>query len=212
MKDGADGEVCFEIFEGLFDGHELDVVLPKSRGIAFDEIGAQQIAAFTAADFTQLAAVEREGEVGRGLLDRDVGQAPGDRSLGTSGPQLHQQLFGLCCKPRRSGGMRFGREGRAVSDFKGRHFEGEIVLWAVRWYCRYGVSYRDLEQMMGERGVSVDHSTIIRWVQKYAPEIEKRLRWQWRRPRSTSWRIDETYVKVRGRWPTSTAPSTSSGT
>jgi hypothetical protein len=58
------------------------------------------------------------------------------------------------------------------------HFEGEIVLWAVRWYCRYGVSYRDLEQMMGERGVSVDHSTIYRWVQKYAPEIEKRLRWQ----------------------------------
>src|SRR5271169_631042 len=106
----------------------------------------------------------------------------------------------LCCKPRRSGGMRFGREGRAVSDFKGRHFEGEIVLWAVRWYCRYGVSYRDLEQMMGERGVSVDHSTIFRWVQKYAPEIEKRLRWQWRRPRSTSWRIDETSVKVRGRW------------
>jgi IS6 family transposase len=87
-----------------------------------------------------------------------------------------------------------------VSDFKGRHFEGEIVLWAVRWYCRYGVSYRDLEQMMGERGVSVDHSTIYRWVQKYAPEIEKRLRWQWRRPRSTSWRIDETYVKVRGKW------------
>ena len=45
-----------------------------------------------------------------------------------------------------------------MSDFKGRHFEGETVLWAVRWYCRYGVSYRDLEQMMGERGVSVDHS------------------------------------------------------
>jgi IS6 family transposase len=54
-----------------------------------------------------------------------------------------------------------------MSDFKGRHFEGELVLWAVRWYCRYGVSYRDLEQMMGERGVSVDHSTIYRWVQKY---------------------------------------------
>lgn len=61
-----------------------------------------------------------------------------------------------------------------MSDFKGRHFEGEIVLWAVRWYCRYGVSYHDLEQMMSERGVSVDHSTIYRWVQKYAPEIEKR--------------------------------------
>ncbi len=87
-----------------------------------------------------------------------------------------------------------------MSDFKGRHFEGEVVLWAVRWYCRYGVSYRDLEQMMGERGVSVDHSTIYRWVQKYAPEIEKRLRWRWRGPRSTSWRIDETYVRVRGQW------------
>ena len=87
-----------------------------------------------------------------------------------------------------------------MSDFKGRHFEGEIVLWAVRWYCRYGVSYRDLEQMMGERGVSVDHSTIYRWVQKYAPEIERRLRWQWRQPRSTSWRVDETYIKVRGKW------------
>ena len=61
-----------------------------------------------------------------------------------------------------------------MSDFKGRHFEGEIVLWAVRWYCRHGVSYRYLEQMMGERGVSVDHSTIYRWVQKYAAEIQKR--------------------------------------
>lgn len=53
---------------------------------------------------------------------------------------------------------------------------------------------------MGERGASVDHSTIYRWVQKYAPEIEKRLRWYWRRPQSTSWRVDETCVKVRGQW------------
>ena len=74
------------------------------------------------------------------------------------------------------------------------------MLWAVRWYCRYAVSYRDLEAMMTERGVSVDHSTIYRWVQRFAPEMEKRLRWQWRRPQSTSWRSDETYVKVRGKW------------
>ena len=87
-----------------------------------------------------------------------------------------------------------------MSEFEWREFEGEVILWAVRWYCRYGISYRDLEQMMGERGVSVDHSTIYRWVQRYAPEIEKRLRWQWRRPQSTSWRVDETYVKVRGKW------------
>ncbi len=54
---------------------------------------------------------------------------------------------------------------------------------------------------MGERGVPLDHSTIHHWFKRYAPEIEKRLRWQWRRPRSTSWRVDETYVKVRGKWP-----------
>ena len=87
-----------------------------------------------------------------------------------------------------------------MNDFKGRHFGGEIVLWAVRWYCRYPISYRDLETMMTERGVAVDHSTIYRWVQHFAPEMERRLRWQWRWPRSRSWRIDETYVKVRGQW------------
>jgi transposase-like protein len=54
--------------------------------------------------------------------------------------------------------------------------------------------------MMGERGVCIDHATIYRWVQRYAPEMEKRLRWQWRCPRSTSWRVDETYVRVRGQW------------
>ena len=77
------------------------------------------------------------------------------------------------------------QEGEGVSAFKWRHFQGDVILWAVRWYCRYGISYRDLEQMMGERGLSIDHSTIYRWVQRYAPEMEKRLRWQWRCPRST---------------------------
>ena len=57
-------------------------------------------------------------------------------------------------------------------------------------YCRYPISYRDLETMMTERGVAVDHSTIYRWVQHFAPEMERRLRWQWRWPRSRSWRID----------------------
>lgn len=86
-------------------------------------------------------------------------------------------------------------------DFKGRHFEGEVILWAVRWYCRYGVSYRELEEMLAERGVHVDHSTIYRWVQRYAPEIERRLRWVWRASSlRRNWRVDETYVKVRGRW------------
>ena len=59
-----------------------------------------------------------------------------------------------------------------MSDFKGRRFGGEIVLWAVRWYCRYPISYRDLESMMTERGVAVDHSTSYRRVQHFAPEME----------------------------------------
>ena len=96
-----------------------------------------------------------------------------------------------------------------MSDFKGRHFRGEIVLWAVRWYCRNAANYRDLEAMMTECGVAVDHSTIYRWVQCFAPEMEKRLRWQWRRPQSRSWRVDETYIKVRGKWATCTVRSTS---
>jgi len=86
-------------------------------------------------------------------------------------------------------------------DFKWRHFRGEIILGAARWYCKYGISYRDLEEMMGERGVKVDHSTLFRWVQGYAPEIERRLRWAWRKACwRGSWRVDETYVKVKGRW------------
>ena len=87
-----------------------------------------------------------------------------------------------------------------MNDFKGRHFTGEVILWAVRWYCRYGISYRDLAEMLAERGIDVDHTTIYRWVQRYAPEMEKRLRWFWRRGFDLSWRLDETYVKVRGKW------------
>src|SRR3546814_17816231 len=67
-----------------------------------------------------------------------------------------------------------------MTDFKWRHFQGDVILWAVRWYCRYPISYRDLEEMLAERGISVDHTTIYRWVQCYAPEMEKRLRWFWR--------------------------------
>jgi transposase-like protein len=86
-----------------------------------------------------------------------------------------------------------------LSLFKRRRFPVEIILLCVRWYCKYGISYRDLAEMMQERGVSVDPSTIFRWVQRYAPEIEKRVR-QHQGPRSASWRVDETYVRVGGRW------------
>ena len=83
-------------------------------------------------------------------------------------------------------------------DFKGSQFEREIILWAVRWYVAYPISYRQLEEMMGERGVAVDHSTLNRWVIKYAPEFEKAFRRR-QRPVGRSWRMDETYVKIKGK-------------
>ena len=88
-----------------------------------------------------------------------------------------------------------------MNDFKWRHFRGEVILWGVRWYCKYGISYRNLEEMLAERGVDVDHTTLYRWVQHYAPEMEQRLRWYWKRLSSIdrSWRVDETYDKVKGR-------------
>ena len=86
-----------------------------------------------------------------------------------------------------------------TDQFKWRHYEGEIILTCVRWYLRYALSYRDLEEMMTERGLSVDHSTIFRWVQRYAPELDERCRPHLKQI-SDSWRVDETYVKVRGKW------------
>jgi IS6 family transposase len=83
--------------------------------------------------------------------------------------------------------------------FKGRQFTAEVILWAVRWYLMFPISYRDLELMLLDRGVEVDHTTIFRWIQAYAPEIEKRIR-PHLRPSEGSWRVDETYVKVKGRW------------
>ncbi len=87
-----------------------------------------------------------------------------------------------------------------MNDFKWKHFRGEIILGCVRWYCKYGISYRDLEEMMIERGVEVDHTTLYRWVQQYAPEIEKRLRSYYKPTLGESWKVDETYVKVKGKW------------
>ena len=87
----------------------------------------------------------------------------------------------------------------SLSLFHGRHFDRSIIILCVRWYLTYKLSYRDLVEMMAERGVDVSHTTILRWVQRFVPEFEKR--WQrYARPVGTSWRVDETYIKVRGRW------------
>jgi transposase-like protein len=86
-----------------------------------------------------------------------------------------------------------------MSDFKGRRFPTDVILLCVRWYCKFGISYRDLKEMMSERGVAVDHTTLFRWVQHFTPLMEKRIRW-YQRYTDTSWRVDETYVKVAGQW------------
>src|SRR3954463_8079649 len=83
--------------------------------------------------------------------------------------------------------------------FKYRHYQAEIILLCVRWYLRYSLSYGDLEEMMAERGLSVDHTTIFRWVQHFAPILEKKCRAKLK-PTNDSWRVDETYVKTRGEW------------
>ena len=79
----------------------------------------------------------------------------------------------------------------SASPFKWCHFEGQIILLCVRWYLHYCLSYRDLEEMMAERGLAVDHTTIYRWVQQYAPELEKRCKPHLKQT-NDSWRVDET--------------------
>ncbi len=69
----------------------------------------------------------------------------------------------------------------------------------VRWYLRYTLSYRDIKEIMLERGLKVDHSTICRWVHTYSPELDKRTR-RYLQPTLDSWRVDETYIKVKGEW------------
>jgi transposase, IS6 family len=86
-----------------------------------------------------------------------------------------------------------------ASSFKWRHFEAEIILLCVRWYLRYALSYRDLEEMMRERGLHVDHTTIYRWVQHYAPELEKRCKLHLKAT-TDSWKVDETYIKIKKTW------------
>jgi transposase, IS6 family len=88
---------------------------------------------------------------------------------------------------------------RDPSLFKWRHFEAEIILCTVRWYLRYALSYRDVEELMHERGVSVDHTTVFRWVQRYAPELERRCR-PLLKATNDSYRGDETYIKIKKQW------------
>jgi transposase, IS6 family len=85
------------------------------------------------------------------------------------------------------------------SLFKWRHFQADIILCAVRWYLRYALSYRDVEELLRERGVWADHTTVFRWVQRYAPELDKRCRPSLHAT-NDSYRVDETYIKIKKQW------------
>jgi transposase-like protein len=83
--------------------------------------------------------------------------------------------------------------------FKGRHFNHLLIIQAVRWYITYKLSYRDVCELMAERGVTVVHTTVLRWVQRFVPTFEKQWK-KYARPVGSSWRVDETYIKVKGQW------------
>ena len=83
--------------------------------------------------------------------------------------------------------------------FKWRQTEPALILCAVRWYLRYSLSFRDVEELLVERGLETDHTTVWRWVRCYGPELEQRLR-RHLKPSNKSWRVDETYLRVKGRW------------
>jgi len=83
--------------------------------------------------------------------------------------------------------------------FKWKHYQPDIILLTMRWYLRYNLSFRDLVEMMEKRGLSIAHTTIMRWVHQYGPELEERVRHHLKST-NDSWRVDETYIKVKGQW------------
>lgn len=84
-------------------------------------------------------------------------------------------------------------------SFKGCHFPKEVILWSIRWYVAYPLAYRMLEEMLSERGIKVDHATIQRWVSKFSAKLLHSFK-RYKRSVGQSWRMDETYIKVKGKW------------
>jgi hypothetical protein len=143
---------------------------------------------------------ERAGDRAGAAPFAAAGKLPDGRETGMQTVILahHQREFPPLREPdQRAATGSVGRQ--AMIEFKGSHFEREVVLWGVRWYVAYPISYRQLEEMMEERGVEVDHSSLNRWALKYAPLLDRAFRARKRRV-GGSWRMDETYVRIRGQW------------
>ena len=84
-------------------------------------------------------------------------------------------------------------------NFSGRHYPSEVIMMALRYYLAYKLSYREIEEIFAERNIHFDHSTLNRWVIKYAPKLEENFRKR-KRKVADSWRMDETYIKIKGKW------------
>lgn len=112
---------------------------------------------------------------------------------------LLQSLPSVATNDRKCQDLTGERLTRYMTDFKGVHYPKSVILYAVFFYVRYGVSYRDLEEIMAERGVDVDHATLNRWVVKFSPSIAASAQSK-NRSTAESWRMDETYIKVKGVW------------
>ena len=98
-----------------------------------------------------------------------------------------------------AGDVKQSRNEKPTSDLQVAADRPGIILCAVRWYLRYSLSLREVEELLEERGLNVDHTTVWRWVQYYCPDLEQRLR-RHLKPTNKSWRVDETYMRVKGRW------------
>ena len=88
---------------------------------------------------------------------------------------------------------------KSNSEFKNKHFTGEVILWAVRWYCHFAISYRDIVIMAAERVLKISHTTPMRWVHQYAPKLAKKIKSHLKLS-NDSYRLDETYIKIKGVW------------
>jgi IS6 family transposase len=133
---------------------------------------------------------------------KDLGPPDGSVAVGTIDADVSDGWHWVCCVGGSATGVKTGRviASRSVSSAPaGYRFQREVIAVAVRWYLRYGLSYRDVEELLAERGIEVDHVSVYRWVQTITPEFIDAARTA-RHATGSSWFVDETYVKIAGRW------------